>query len=66
MSKKAQLIVRVSVKGGSAVYQCSLCDQAFPLSEQGTPKEAMTKLWRAFHDHVRTSHHQDLTSSEPG
>ena len=62
---KAQLVVRVSVNGEPTVYKCSLCDQIFPLSEHGTPKEGMADLWKAFRDHVRISHHQDLASSEP-
>jgi hypothetical protein len=65
MSKKAQLIVRVSVKGEPMVYECSLCDQVFPLFEHGTPRDAMAQVWTALEDHVRISHHQDLTSSEP-
>jgi hypothetical protein len=65
MSEKAELIVRVSVNGEPTVYQCSFCDQVFPLSEHGTPKEVMADLWKAFKVHVRISHQQDVTSSEP-
>jgi hypothetical protein len=64
MSEKAHLIVRVSVRGEPTVYQCSVCDQVFPLSKHGTPKEVMAELWSVFKDHIWVSHHQELASSE--
>ena len=64
LKKEAQLIVRVSVKGEPIVYQCSLCDQAFPLCEHGTAKESMAKIWVEFRDHVRQYHLEDVSEPE--
>jgi len=60
---KAQLIFRVS--HDELVYQCSLCDHIFPLSEDDTPRDAMAKLLVAFKDHVRASHGGNVTEERP-
>jgi hypothetical protein len=56
LNNQAQLTIRVSVKGEPIVYQCSLCNQVFALSEDETAKESMAKLWTEFKDHVREYH----------
>jgi len=65
MKEKAQLIVKAPVKGMPFVYQCSLCDQLFPLAGDGPVKESMAKVWAAFKDHIRASHGDQITSSQP-
>jgi len=64
LKERAQLIVRVSVKGELMLYQCSLCDQTFPLSADENAKESMAVLWAAFKDHVREYHPENATSSD--
>jgi hypothetical protein len=59
---KAQLIFRVSVQS-ELVYQCSLCDRIFPLSDNETPRDAMARILEAFKEHVRVSHGGDVTAS---
>lgn len=65
MKHLARLIVRVWVKGEPMVYQCSLCDQAFVFSEEGTAKESVADLWSAFRNHVREYHPEDLAGLKP-
>ena len=61
MKERAQLIVNVPVRGEPMVYQCSLCGQVFPLSEERTPKQAMSEVRAAFQEHIRESHPEDIT-----
>jgi hypothetical protein len=63
MKDKAHLIIKIPAKGEPMVYQCSLCDQIFPLPEDGTPKEAMATIRATFQEHIRGSHQDDITSS---
>lgn len=62
MREKAQLIVDVPVRGEPTVYQCSLCGQVFPLSEERTPKQAMAEARAAFQEHIWQSHPEDFRS----
>jgi hypothetical protein len=64
LKERARLIVRASVKGEPMVYRCSLCDQAFPLGEDGTAKESVTKLRSAFRDHVREYHPENVSDQD--
>ena len=64
MKEVARLIVRNWVKGEPMAYQCSLCEQTFVLSEDGTAKESVTKLRSAFRNHVRECHPEDVAGLE--
>lgn len=63
MKEQAQLVIRLSAQH-EVVYQCSLCGHTFPLTGDEPPKESMTRLWAAFKEHVRTSHCDEVISSE--
>ena len=64
MGEQAKLIIGPREN----VYRCSLCGQAFSPSDGVAAKEAMAKVWAAFHEHVKTIHDEasDANEAESG
>jgi hypothetical protein len=64
LKERARLIFRDWVRGEPMVYQCSLCERAFVLAEEGTAKESVTKLRSAFRDHVCECHPENVSDQD--
>lgn len=63
---RPRLIMTGGTLEGQITYVCSRCRQAFPLAEEGAPKQAVAELLVAFKVHVQEKHSDeaDLTSTD--
>jgi PAS domain S-box-containing protein len=59
MIEKPLLVTNERIKGKPFTCKCSLCGRVFTPLDDGTPKEPMAELWRAFTAHVREVHGED-------
>jgi PAS domain-containing protein len=59
MIEKPLLVTNEQIKGEPFTCKCSLCGQVFMPPDDGSPKEPMAELWRAFIEHVREVHGED-------
>jgi len=61
MIEKPHLVTNERIKGEPFTCRCSLCGRVLLNLDDGSSKEPMAELWRAFIEHVREIHGGDGT-----